>query len=232
MSKPMVISFLNQKGGVGKTTLSYNAAFELGQRGYKVLFIDTDPQQSAIVISGQRETFCSQPQNEGKYIDLPFDTFGMVDANQIKREVNKFKSEQKYDFIVIDGVPSITVQVTPATIMVSDLVIVPTQTSGVDLWASDPLRQMVNNAAELRPELTIGFLFNRYESNRNISHSIEEMAQNMDGWQIFETKIGNRTHFQSSMTYGLAVSEFKGGEKAHSEISSLVDEIVELQTQE
>jgi chromosome partitioning protein len=43
-SKAKVISFLNQKGGVGKTTMAYNVAFALANRGQKVLAIDLDPQ--------------------------------------------------------------------------------------------------------------------------------------------------------------------------------------------
>ena len=44
----MIISFLNQKGGVGKTTISTNVAFDLTQRGYKVLLVDADPQLSVL----------------------------------------------------------------------------------------------------------------------------------------------------------------------------------------
>jgi len=45
------ISVINMKGGVGKTTLSFNLAFELTQRGHKVLLIDLDPQSNATIVS-------------------------------------------------------------------------------------------------------------------------------------------------------------------------------------
>ena len=45
------ISVINMKGGVGKTTLSFNLAFELTDRGHKVLLIDLDPQSNATIVS-------------------------------------------------------------------------------------------------------------------------------------------------------------------------------------
>lgn len=54
----MIISFLNQKGGVGKTTISTNVAYALSQRGFKVLLVDSDPQHSAsdwVSVRGDKE---------------------------------------------------------------------------------------------------------------------------------------------------------------------------------
>ena len=207
----MIISFLNQKGGVGKTTLSFNTACELANREYKILFVDSDIQGSAGLIGSARET------------DLSFPLISIANPG-INKELNKLKSE--YDHIIVDGIPSIS-KITQSTILASDLVIVPVQPAGVDVWASESLIEMVDAASVINPDVIVGIVLNRFDGNRVLSKGILDMIQDTD-WQLFDTTIGNRAVFQKSVTYGQSVSELEPGGKADIEIKNLVEEILKL----
>ena len=90
----MIVSFLNQKGGVGKTTLSTNVAYALSKRGYKVLLADADPQGSATSWAAVRGD-----------LDLPFTVIGMANAS-LRQQLPRMQEQDGYDFVVIDGTPN------------------------------------------------------------------------------------------------------------------------------
>ena len=85
----MIISFLNQKGGVGKTTLSINVAAALAARGHKLLLIDADKQCSASTWAGLRE-------------EPAFQVVSMARENMAK-EALWLASD--FAFTIIDGPP-------------------------------------------------------------------------------------------------------------------------------
>jgi chromosome partitioning protein len=85
----MIISFLNQKGGVGKTTLAVNVAAQLARRGRKVLLIDADKQASASTWASLRE-------------EAPFQVVNMARANMAR---DALKLAADYTHTIIDGPP-------------------------------------------------------------------------------------------------------------------------------
>lgn len=208
----MVISFLNQKGGVGKTTVSFNVVCELASRGKKVLFVDSDLQGSASLLNEARES------------DLGFPIVSIANPS-INKAVQQIKAD--YEYIVIDGIPSIS-KITQSTILASDVVVVPMQPSGVDVWATESLIEMVDAARVLNPDVVVGIVLNRFDGNRVLAKGILDMVEQTD-WQVFDTAIGNRAVFQKSVTYGKSVVELERNGKADMEIKSLVDEILALE---
>ena len=156
----MVISFLNQKGGVGKTTVSFNVVCELASRGKKVLFVDSDLEGSVSLLNEARES------------DLGFPIVSIANPS-INKAVQQIKAD--YEYIVIDGIPSIS-KITQSTILASDVVVIPMQPSGVDVWATESLIEMVDAARVLNPDVVVGIVLNRFDGNRVLAKGILDMV--------------------------------------------------------
>ena len=93
-----IISFSNQKGGSGKTTLSVNLAVLWSNSNYKVAVLDADTQNSFMNWIEARKKYYGE-DDIGFHI-YPFNPSSVIqDLKDIKR---------KYDFILIDSPPSIT----------------------------------------------------------------------------------------------------------------------------
>lgn len=213
-SVKMIISFLNQKGGVGKTTLSTNVAYELAARGYKVLLADADPQGSATAwaaVRGDKE--------------LPFNVVGMANIS-LRQQLPRMKEQDNYDFVVVDGAPRMT-DLSRAAIIVSDLIVMPMRPSGFDIWATDELRAMVDEARMFKPDLITAVCLNAVINNTKLAKEVMADMEEND-WSFFETTITQRVAFSNASTQGLSVFELEPHGIANVEIQKLTDEIEAL----
>ena len=116
----MIFGFFNQKGGVGKSTLSICLAASLARTGARVLLIDADPQGSALDWAAARQ-------------GPPLFTVVGFPRPSIHKEIGQIG--QGYDHIVIDGPPRVT-DLARSAIMASDVVVIPVQPSPYDIWAA------------------------------------------------------------------------------------------------
>ena len=144
----MIIALLNQKGGVGKTTLATHIAGELALRGQQVILLDADPQGSALDWTQRRS-------QQG----LPrlFSAVGLA-RETLHQEAPELA--RRSDHVVIDGPPRIAALARSA-LLAADRVLVPVQPSPYDLWASAEMVALVREAQVFRPALHAAFVINR-----------------------------------------------------------------------
>ncbi|PHQ33158.1 ParA family partition ATPase [Rhodopirellula bahusiensis] len=205
----MIYAFLNQKGGVGKTTLSIHTAAELSNRGRRVLLIDADPQGSSLGWSNHRET-------------SNFTVVGMAKAT-IHKEIESLARD--YDDVVIDGPPRVT-ELARSIILASNVVIIPLQPSPMDVWAAAETVDLVREAQMFNPEIKCCLVLNRKIANTAIGRDVREALKELEV-PILKSDIGQRVAFAESAASGTTVLEQKRS-KAAKETKKFVNELRRL----
>ncbi len=207
----MIIGMLNQKGGVGKTTLSVSLAHALAKRNSldEILLVDADPQQSALSWSEVRES------------KLPFAVVGMA-KKSLHRDLPAIARNYKY--ILIDGPPRVT-ELARSCIMASDLVIIPCTPSPYDIWASEETVQLVKEATVYKENLKYCFTINRKIVNTAIARDVAQVLNDME-MQVLDSHICQRVIFAEAAASGKTIFDIDVECKAAEEIENLTNEIL------
>lgn len=207
----MIYSFVNQKGGVGKTTLAVNVAAERARRGRRVLLIDADPQGSALDWQAQR----------GRMERASLIAVAGFPRDTIHREIDQLGAG--YDDIVIDA-PGRIEAVARAVIMACDLVVIPVQPSPYDIWASGDVLSLIEQSQVYKPELSAVWAINRRIVGTSIGRDINEQLRD-HGPRLLEATVAQRVIFSESAARGLAVYEADPSGVAAAEIEALTTEL-------
>lgn len=206
MKKPKVIAISAQKGGVGKSTTTYNLSTLFANAGYKVLDIDSDSQASLTLMMGfdpltmshnLASIYDGDDVNSCIYVSpvknldfIPSSISLAKTENQlmtvmIGREKKLSKAIHKiadnYDYIFIDCPPALGL-LTINALVACDVVIAPCETTNLSIYALDDLVETIDETKESNPNLYLmGIVATKYVSN-SISHkkALSEIKSRFD----------------------------------------------------
>jgi len=206
----MVISLVNQKGGVGKTTVAINLASGLALRGFYVLLVDSDPQGSVL----QWYSIQNQEFLEVERLAQRFDSAGFR------------KRTSKRDYVVIDAPPAIS-DITIDVLDATDLVLIPVGPSALDLWSSKRILDLLAKSRKKGLRRKAKVLICRKIPGTRVGREARE-AVDIYGLDIVPVEISQRIAYVEAMTAGLSVLQYAPSSAAADEITALCDFIVKL----
>ena len=245
-----VISIVNQKGGVGKTTTTVNLGAALALENKKILIVDFDQQANATITLGVKRENVERDivnylldeclndiiiKTEDSNLDLipaslKIATFEQMIQNIENKEMllNKKLQEIKdrYDYILIDCPPALGVIIDNA-LYASDSVIIPVECS---FYAYDALTQMVNKIDEIQKVKSLeieGILLTKLDNRNTIGYNIVEKVKFEFPFKTFNTVISVSSHIQEAPMFGKSVIQFSYNSRGSKEYRDLAKEILE-----
>lgn len=204
----MIIGIVNQKGGVGKTTLAINLVGGFAHRGLSVGIIDTDPQGSVL-------------QWQAINTSSPIDVAQMPMALD-RKATHRFL--RRHDHVIIDSPPSLA-QVTMEILLSADTAIVPVTPSPLDIWSANETVNLIQTVRKQNRGLKPYMLVYRRVPGTKIGTQAHDALKSY-GLDVFQTEITQRIAYVEAMNSGRSVVDYAPRSKAAKEILDLVDEMV------
>ncbi len=245
MSK--VISLLNHKGGVGKTTSTISIGAGLVQLGKRVLLLDLDPQANltlSLGVSRQKMSVYESLRGEGELV--PFNVKPNLDIVPSSLDLSGAEMElineagreyilkelleplqMEYDFILIDCPPSLGL-LTLNSLTSSDYVIIPVQTEFLALQGLTKIKQVVDKVRfRLNKKLTVlGVVPTMYDNRKVLNRDVVETIRKYFGERVFETMIRDNISLAEAPASRQDIFEYNSRSNGAEDYLALSKEII------
>lgn len=251
----MILSFINQKGGVGKTTSALNIGVYLAKQGKKVLLVDIDPQANLTsglgldkeaekktvyeLLTGRAEapnTFYSTNLENLYIVPSSIDLAGaeielvgtMSRETILKKQLEQI--QKQFDVVIIDCPPSLGI-LTINALTASNYAIIPVQ---CEYFALEGLGQLINTInlikKNLNPELSIGgVVLTMYDSRTNLSKEVVEEVQRVFKSKVFETVVPRNVRLSEAPSHGKPIEVYapkSSGATAYQKLAAEISNLI------
>lgn len=253
-----IISLVNQKGGVGKTTTAVNLATCLAEAGKFVLLVDLDPQGNAssglgvdirnlekglyhAMINGiNPKDVIIKMKELGHHIMPASQDLAGAGVELVHFDNREFKLydvlrqiRTDYDYIIIDSPPSLGL-LTINGLVASDEVIIPVQTEYYALEGLSQLLETINLVREnLQPELKImGAVLTMYDKRNRLSRQVVREVRDHFPSHVFDSVIPRSVRLAEAPSFGKSILNFDALSKGARAYRNLAREIIEKEKEE
>lgn len=250
-----IISIVNQKGGVGKTTTAVNLGAYLAYLGKEVLLVDIDPQANATSgigidhkniphgiydsLIGQKPIFhvIKRTLQDGlkvapSTISLAGAGIELVDVENREYRLQNILDaiKHEYDYVIIDGPPSLGL-LTVNSLVAADEVLIPIQS---EYYALEGLSQLLETIGlvqnNLKPELGImGAVITMFDKRNRLSGLVMDELYKYFPNRVFRTIIPRSVRLAEAPSYGRSILHYDPKSKGGKAYGRLARELVSLE---
>lgn len=247
-----ILSFANQKGGVGKTTSAVNTAAALGKLGKKVLLVDMDPQgntTSGVGVEKKQikntiyDVLIDRASAKEAIVPTKFKNLSLIPANislvgaevdLIDEEKREYKAKealeplkQEFDYIIIDCPPALSM-LTINALVASDGIVIPMQ---CEYFALEGLSQLAGTIKKVKqlynPKLQItGILLTMYNARLVLTSQVVRELKKYYADKLFKQPISRSVKLSEAPSFGEPICYHDPYGKGSLEYAAVAKELI------
>jgi len=208
----MIIVVSHQKGGVGKSTISWNLATYL-QKKYKVELVDLDIQRTLTYANEIRKQHKKLTPLTIRHFDTPEDLKKYIQGD----------SEDRLTIIDVGGFDS---SMNRLALVIADMIITPVSDKSFELLGIKTFEKIISQLNELVDyDIKVKVLLNNLNPKKSKLDTLKEFITKSPHFELLDTILRHRADYDKSAGEGKNVIEYDGDSKASKEIRKLAKEV-------